>query len=237
VGSDLVAFGVHALDDFDKLVSCVDLTFVDVVACDEEGALGVVFLENIQYVTCELLLWPVIVRKSDSSIFDASEDARSTVWYLPGFVTNKVRCVLAFLGCVILRAGRTVLVVASRGVAIGILGTADLKSLELCVLRRMRRYRTSSYRTTFPGRTRANALTTLLVTRPYIQRMLPMRMMAPSPYYMSSQIPQVIRTKSHDIREAKSMSIDKRCKSCCRRSQCRISHIQMLQGSAARFQK
>lgn len=42
MGGDLVALGVHAFNNLDKLVGSVDLAFVDVVSGDEESSFGVV---------------------------------------------------------------------------------------------------------------------------------------------------------------------------------------------------
>jgi hypothetical protein len=79
VGGDLMALGVHALNDINVLLGQINLAFVDVVASDEESSLCVVGLHEIQDMGSESLLWAIIVRQGNGSSCDAAVDTRATV--------------------------------------------------------------------------------------------------------------------------------------------------------------
>jgi hypothetical protein len=75
----LVALGVHALEDIDKLLGDVDLTLVDIVTSDEERGMGVVGLHDIENVAGEILLWAIVVGDRNSSWGYAGVDAVATI--------------------------------------------------------------------------------------------------------------------------------------------------------------
>jgi hypothetical protein len=79
VRGDLMALGVHALNDINELLGEINLAFVDVVASDEESSLCVVGLHEIQDMGSESLLWAIIVRQGNGSSCDAAVDTRATV--------------------------------------------------------------------------------------------------------------------------------------------------------------
>lgn len=70
---------VHALDNIDVLLLNVDLTLVDVVACNEESGFRIVALEKVKNMAGKLLLRTVIVGQGDSAWSDASEDTSAAV--------------------------------------------------------------------------------------------------------------------------------------------------------------
>ena len=123
VGCDLVALAVHALNDTDELISGVDFALVDVVASDEESGLGIVCLENIENVRSVSLLWAIVVGQGNCAGSNAVVDTSATVGNGANLGTGNSRGVGARGGDV-LRATRTVLVVATRRVAVVVLGTA-----------------------------------------------------------------------------------------------------------------
>lgn len=61
VGGDLVAVGSHALYGRGVAGCGVDLAFVDVVACDEEGALCVVLFEQVEDVVSVVVEGAIVV--------------------------------------------------------------------------------------------------------------------------------------------------------------------------------
>jgi hypothetical protein len=79
VRSDLVALGVHTLDDIDELGRDINLTLVDVVSSDEESSLRVIAGEDIQDVVGEDLLWAIIVGQRNGTGCDAVVNARAAV--------------------------------------------------------------------------------------------------------------------------------------------------------------
>ena len=123
VGRDLVVLGVHALDDTDELRSGVNLTLVDVVTGNEEGSLSVVCLEDIKNVSSVFLLWAIVVGQGNCAGSNAVVDTSATVRNRADLGTGNRRGVGTGGGS-ILRAARTVLVVATRRVAVVVLGTA-----------------------------------------------------------------------------------------------------------------
>lgn len=78
---DLVAVGVHALDNGRQFRSGVDLTLVDVGTRDEEGSFSIVGLENIQDMGSVLLKRTVIEGKSNSTRRFAAINASSSIGY------------------------------------------------------------------------------------------------------------------------------------------------------------
>jgi hypothetical protein len=117
VGCDLVTFGCHSLDGGLVACSCIDLSLVDVVASNEEGRLCVVRLEEVQDMIGIIGEWAVIVRDSDCATSDTIGDSSATVYDCSELGAGHSACVCS-CRCNVLRASGTVLVVATRGVAI-----------------------------------------------------------------------------------------------------------------------
>jgi hypothetical protein len=157
-----VAFGVHALDDTDELRSGVDLTLVDVVATDEESSLSVVGLEDVEDVSGVVLLWAIVVGQSNCARGNTVVDTSATVLNGTDLSTGNGRGV-GTSGGNVLRAAGTVLVVATRRVAVIRIGTA------VCFLSASRRCglmvvdHTSGARATLSSGTRSNTSTALTV--------------------------------------------------------------------------
>ena len=123
VRGKLVAFGIHALDDFDELRGKIDLSLVDVVSSDEESSLGVVGSHDIKDVAGENLLWAVIVGDSNRSWGSATVDAVASVLDISKLGASD-RGSVGTARSLVLWAARAVLVIAARGVAVVILGSA-----------------------------------------------------------------------------------------------------------------
>jgi hypothetical protein len=117
VGSDLVAFGVHALDHVNVLLGQVDLALVDVVASDEEGRLGIVGLHEVQDVGSEDFLWAVIVGQGNGARRFAVINTGTTIRDRSDLGAGDRRGVGASRNGIV-RAARTVSVVATRSVAV-----------------------------------------------------------------------------------------------------------------------
>lgn len=130
VGSDVVALGIHALDDTGKLRGGVDFTLVDVVASDEECSLSVVCLEDIEDVSGVVLLWAIVVGQSDCARLDAVVYTSTTVRNGANLGAGNRRGA-GTSGCDVLGAARAVLVVTARGVAVVVLCTAVCSCVSL----------------------------------------------------------------------------------------------------------
>lgn len=74
-----MSLGIHALDNIDVLLSRVDLAFVDVVARDEEGSLGIILIHQVQDMTGEHLLRTIIVGERDSAGLDTVIDTSAAI--------------------------------------------------------------------------------------------------------------------------------------------------------------
>jgi len=162
VGCDVVALRLHALDNAGELRGGVDLALVDVVAGDEESSLSVVCLEDIKDVSGVVLLWAIVVGQSNCARGDTVVDTRATVRNGANLGAGNRRGVCTSGGDV-LRATGAVRVVAARGVAVIILGTAvcllSVRDFSGSTVKK----HTSSTRAALSGRAVANSSATLTV--------------------------------------------------------------------------
>lgn len=123
VRSNLMALGVHTLDNIHKLCGGIDLALVDVVASDEESSLGVVGSHQIQDVGGEDLLRTVIVGNGYGSWRNAVVDTVTAILNGAKFGASDSRGVGA-TGSDVLWARWAMGVVTTRGVAVVVSSTA-----------------------------------------------------------------------------------------------------------------
>jgi hypothetical protein len=122
VGSKLVTFRVHALEDIAELRGDVNLSLVDVVSSDEESSLCVVRSHDIENVAGEDLLWAIVVGNGNRTWCGTTVDTSTTVLDVTELGTSDRRGVGTTWSCV-LRAARAVRVVASGRVTVVVLST------------------------------------------------------------------------------------------------------------------
>jgi len=116
VGRDLVARGVHALDDINILLGDVDLALVDVVASDEKGSLSVVAVQNVQDVFRQNRLWAIVVSERNGTSLDAVVDTSAAIGNRANLGTVHGRSVGTSWSHVV-RTARAIGILASWGVA------------------------------------------------------------------------------------------------------------------------
>lgn len=117
VRGNLVALGVHTLDDGDEFRSNVNLALVDVVSSNEKGSLGIVGSHDIQNVASENLLWAIVVGEGNGSWLGTAVDAIAAIVDVAELGAGDRRGVCASRGDV-LWAGGAMLIVATRGEAV-----------------------------------------------------------------------------------------------------------------------
>ena len=135
VGGDVVARVVGTNDISAKLRSGVNFSFVDVVTGDEEGGLGIVGVKEIQDVGCEVLERAIIIGDGYSARRNALVDAGATIGDGAKFRASDGRSICSTWGLV-LRACRSVGVLATGGVAIVVSLAAPCPGLAIVVSRR-----------------------------------------------------------------------------------------------------